>query len=634
MNNISRGGLANVISRNSHIQGDQQIAAFRYDKTITEILESGDRYQNAEQILSFGRKIPDKRYKEIEAILLPNLKSAIDKIGPAMKDKAWSLLENPAFRAMGMKDFLGDLQTIMDQEILALGKDVLHNAKDYGNLGARWGQIEKEVTDVVTRDSALDAMMDKFKLNRTKALYISFLNEAEDIILAKVRNDLTLTLLTQIRENAISLLNKANGIFGATMDATISLLQTRYNVLATDLYVQEQGQADDVENICSFNIMTQEWRKSFLANRQELKPENILNELIQEKNKNRWRPGNMMELATPSGVKLADFLAQEVLDRMEILTQSMREMTPVKVLQEKREYKGKSPEEAVANLYYTLLQPQMRITAMRNRLGRTPHTLLFCGGINSAMKAVLQAQPQLQNATLNISDNLEQNRINFFTSTLPIAMAGCDSIITTFEEAYNNWHDELMREDKKTQEYELALFQCYQGSHRWRRPSYFIKEVESNLKLFARALAISEMLELQDADLLILNGFGSTPKDKRYSIFQIGSAQFWLTPFFIPSEASTKGSSVTGKMIRLGTNVEGAYKTLSDNELFVEQARNWVNWFGAAWSKFYNAHEVLEKKKRALNSLLERKGKTDDAAQVELWDSLISALDNWEEIGK
>jgi hypothetical protein len=169
------------------------------------------------------------------------------------------------------------------------------------------------------------------------------------------------------------------------------------------------------------------------------------------------------------------------------------------------------------------------------------------------------------------------------------------------------------------------LFHCFPGSDRWPSPARFSHERDQVKTLFARALATSEILSVTPEDLARMQLVAKNPREPRYALFQHGESQWWLWPFFEPGAAE----AIKGAAVKLGTNVVAAHTTLVRDQEHQTVASAWVNWFEENWSRFYKAGEVQERRKAALKGFLARKGRTSDAEQRELWDEILTVVEEW-----
>ncbi len=618
--------LRDRVSRDPSSETAAILGPSRYDEAIESLMGGSGRYDNREDILKYGRAVPHGRMQEITARLGTNIERAFEELWPLAVDEMASLLVRSDALYAGALDFVEDLR-----EALLIERDLLAEEhkktveSSYAALETQWQQIEGAVDDVVTDEGIIDRAKDSFKLPRAKALYITFLNEADTIILNKARNELSKSLLTKLIDALEKLIPRMKTIFGTngSLDRAVDVLDKACRLRATDLGLQAEGRGAEVEDILSFNVMTQEWRRAYLAGAQHLRPEAVLQNLL-----NRgWHPRNLLDEVT-DGKDIGTDLAQRVVDQVEPLTDKERQWGPLDILSQTAKYKSNSPEEIIAKLYFAFLQPQMPMAGMTTRLGIAPKRLLFCGGIDDELKKRLEESDQLQGAKLHVSDNMERNRLNFFLTTLPVALAGCDLVVNELEPEYLRWQRTVSDiRDPKQQAFDTAKYHCFPGSASWPMPTGFTQEIDQDLALFARGLAISDILTVSEIDLEKMLKISKNPQQPLYALFQVGKQQFWLWPFFEPNNPS---STIEGKVTRLGTNVVEAHRELTGNADLARQAQRWVRWFEDNWTALFTAPQLEKTKTEALESLQERKGRTRERDQVLLWDQIVQSVSEWE----
>lgn len=597
-----------------------------YDDVIADLLKHGDRYEKRDELLSFGKKVPGPRLQEIEAILGANVNGLVDSIWPDVLNRFSELLVKPESLALGAVDFLEDLSDLIAQErdyLAAESKKRIDRV--YDSLEAQWKQIEQVVADVVTDDGLPDRIMDGFRVRTAQALYISFLNEAEQVILEKARNELTREFFTRLLEDLDSLKARTNRLLKEDLPAAIKHISERSRQLQTKLHDQVEGTDPTVENICSLNVMTQAWREAYFAKR-GLTPQTILSNLLES----GWHPRKLLEEKPPEGKELTRFLGQTIISLVSPLLDRERRWTPMDVLHETEEFRGAEPQEIIAKIYDKALQPQLQTTSMGTLLGGNTYELIFCGGINEDLRDALTRTDAFQGKVLSVANNQEANRINFFCTGLPMAMAGCDSLHDTFEPAYERWASQVQQLSHKEQEYERSLYHCFPKSYQWPSPTRFHHEHEETKVLFSRALCISEMMEPCAADSEKMLSQSKNPKEQRYALFQYGKSQFWIWPFFEPNNPA---SPIEGKVKRLGPNVLDAYVALMRNDQYKQWATSWVNWFQEKWGATLTGPQAEKGRQDATKTFQARKGTSTDPRWIELWDDFIKIVLDWKEVG-
>lgn len=594
-----------------------------YDDTVADLFSK--RYENRDRVLSLGDKYPAMRLKEIQAQLSENVDSLVESLVPRIKSTMSSMLVDPEFLGLGAQDFVQDLRGLLLLELEHLrveGSDLVD--RRYEALATNWRQHRKEVDDVCTKDNALDAMRDAFKAGRVQLLFTTFLNEAEEVVLEKAKNELAKSLLMALDKELDEVRRKLSFLFGEVFPQALEILDQRARELHTRLYRQTQGADDSVESVHSINVMTQEWREAYYEKR-GLSSRTILESLL----KSNWHPADLISDEELSGGDSARVLAQRMLDLIEPLFDHERTWTPIDVMELTEKYRGKTPDKIISEMYYNYLRPQMKTWAMENRLSLAPWPLIFCGGLNAKLREQLEGSDEFQGARLSMANNHELNRINFFSTTLPIALAGCDEVLNTFEPAYNRWLRGLDKMPRNQAKYETRLYHSFPGSLQWPSPTEYHGELASSIVFFARALALADILDLNEEDEERMKYAAKNPKEHRYGIFQYGRAQFWMWPFFPPHSRA----EIKEKPVRLGANIYDAYLKFSKNPKYMSEAKKWADWLEENWSQMYKGPEIHERIREALKGFQRRKGTATDPRWLDLWARMITSIEKWDKIG-
>jgi hypothetical protein len=376
--------------------------------------------------------------------------------------------------------------------------------------------------------------------------------------------------------------------------------------------------------------MTQEWRQNYLA-RKGPSPQEILTNLTQHpeaaEGTPAWRPADLLSPQSTGGLKLSSYVAKKVKERIAPLFAEVRQWTPEDVIAMTEHIARQKPEDIVGAIYNKNTQPQMQISAMQTRAGTTPYKLLFCGGVTPKLKAWLANSGQLQGVELNIADNQETHRINFATATLPVALAGCNLVVEVLENEYNNWLKELGDIPESEKELQTALFHCFPNSAGWPSPT-LVQFVADELKIgFAKALAISEMLEPSEQDLQRMHTASPTLQEVRYGLFQAGGPQYWLWPFFEPNNPQ---SLMKGKLKLLGSNVVEAYDKFENDRDCHDQALAWINWFEGKWRGYFKSSDIPNRVNMAVHNFEVRKAAAEEKQEVDMWDKFLEIIAKWD----
>lgn len=375
---LDHRSLGEEIGRDPRTERGLALRPSTYDDAVEALFKSGSRYKNRDRILEYGQKIPSGRLQELQKILSPNVERLFQRIWPAVEERMAHYMVRPDLYGTGALDFAEDLCKALTLERNYLDADARKtvNAR-FALLPSQWAQIKETVTDVVTADGAADRVADAFNVGRAKALYITFLNGAEVVILGRAQSDLTGLLLNRLIDALTDLASRFGQILRQSIPAAIRTLDGRFRELATVLETETEGRDPSVHAVCSFNVMTEEWRRAYAKTAPHLEPASVLTTLMNK----GWHPRQLLTTEVPKGADVATHIAQIVVDQVEPLTAKERNWGPLDVLAMSAEYEGQSPEERIARLYFGHLQPQMQLAAMKDTLGFAPQTLLFCGGI-------------------------------------------------------------------------------------------------------------------------------------------------------------------------------------------------------------------------------------------------------------
>jgi len=601
-------------------------AAETYDENIKDLMKSvKSSYANKDDILSYAKELPDTRAQAITRILGDNVSKIETKYWTRIYEKIKNIMLKPDIRIEGTIAFIDKLKNILETErtkLDVMAERGINNA--YNGIERRWSEIRPTVEDVVTDDGIFD--MDSIKLPKARPMYLQFLNDAEMIVVDKVVYSLARAAITKLIERLVDYYDKFNTMYRVTLGkSSLNSLQEREKQLTTLLHREAMGEDTSVENIRSHNVMSQEWRTRYFNENTKFRPENIANNLLQQGH----HPIEIIDYKHEPKVSLGVGLAQMILDRISPMMDEERSWRPIDILVKTMHVENENPAKVIATLINQMLKPQLRMSGMRNKLGVEPHPIFFCGGIDRALRDNLANTDELRGMDLQISDNMEQNRLNFFSMTLPVAMAGVDVVTNQLEPAYENWLDDLKQERREVVNNAMRNYYSWPKSSVWPRPTKFSRSADSSKQWFAKALALSEMLDVDEKDMEKMKLVAKNPKTLKYALFQYGKAQFWLWPAFEP----WGNDAIKGKPVKLGSNVKTSLDRLKKDPDMEAHAKAFVEWFEGNWSQRFNSNEASVLKEKAISAFQERKGKSQDRDQIELWDELIDIVKNWEDIG-
>jgi len=595
------------------------LSATRYDDMLEDLFNQWE--ENRDAILGFAARLPAQCLSDYQAKLQPNVKGILTAVVSSLRDTASRYFQRDGYLTLGALDFVRDLKQILETERRKLESEAdLHTNPAYAGIEKGWGDIRSEVENVLTSDGIMDGLRDRIHRPKIRGMYTSFLNDADQIVLDKARNQLTSSLLGSLIEETDALEAAIAG-FRLNTEEAIKLIRAREVKLAAELFGQRNAQDPSALNIRSFNAMDDEWRRTYIEN-SGLSTATMLGTLVA----GGWRTVELLDAKPAPGITVDQAAANTVIERCVPFFEEVRKWTPAQVLEKTEQVCRIRPEQVLAKVYFTLQQAQMEIGAMRTRMNTPVDKLIFFGGITAEIRDRLAASEEFAGVDFNLADNQESNRINFISVNLPVALAGCDLVVNRLTPDYEHWIEEKKR-NKKTYEYEVAKHHCFPNSLNWPNPIRYSTQHDAAREAFARALAVSEMLQVSNEDMKRMTDCAKTPKDQRYGVFQVGASQFWMWPFFVPYDA---GSPIKQIPQNLGSNVAEALDRVTKTAEFQNQAQRWADWFQENWSGIFRAPEALDTRGKAVGSFYLRKGKTRDPHYTELWDEIIEIVQDWE----
>jgi len=618
----------------SHEPGTNKVlAAYRYDDMIESYMKKGKQYKNRESVLGLGDMIPDRRLEKVREALQGNIDDFKNEVIPEIHKEVRRLLVHKDFLYRGALDFVDDLAEVLKDEASALAAEGRNtNQIEFDDLGVQWTNLRPLVEDVVTADGAWDRITDRFQLGRAKELSRAFLNKADKIIVDKARNDLASQAIQLLLAELDHLQEALTTTFKTKVPAAISLIEDRRRVYVDRLLQGELGNESGVDHIRSINVLQESWRKAYFESQEQYRPTSVLGDLQAR----GWHPFQLLDSTLPKDATLAEHVAEQVIDM--IIPSSLPDLalSPVDILNGSAEIKGYNPGQAIARQLHDLLQPQFPITAGHKNLGSILAKVFFCGGMDDGIAEALHNSSEWKSEDEFLhAESWESRRLTFFASYLPVGLAGCGPVKDVFETEYQQWKEENERTggSSKSAHNELMRFLCFPRSDQWPNPTTFYRDIEEEKRHFALAMAVSEIFEPTVTDLVKMNKKGKTPKDKRYGLFQVGRASFWMWPFFRPNvdrpDEPSDVAYMRGKHLQLGVNISEAYQKYRSDETLVDHARKWADWLGEIWSAFFSVPEMKGAMNRVVDAIEERRERTRDAQQIELWDEIIRVIRAW-----
>ncbi len=623
-NRISFDTLREIVSRRPGCKSGEPLGPRDYDADVAVLKDAKTRYRNAADLLALGDSLPAKRMAAVEAALAPNVQAAFDSIWPGVVEKVRELFADERHRGVGALDFLEDFsREVQLQRSLLRDEGRRSVDPEFDGISSQWASLKPRVTDCVTKGGAIDSLADSFRADGVALLYATFLNEADVVVVKKARNVMTDRVLARLEEEAGRLSKKLRQLVSSDLPASVAALEKKIQTLQTALFREETGQSESVADICSTNVLDGAWREGWTAQNTPTVPATVA-----AMTRDGWNPLDLADLPGSAARPASLDIARDLASRVSPLFEAVRKLTP-SALFEKGDA-GTGPASGLAVSYFRQLQPQMRLSGMRNHLRTAPSTLIFCGGLDAPTREILKDQNVFGGATLHVSDNQETNRINFFSTTLPVAMAGCDLVRDVLEPEYQSWEREVAGLSPPKQVPLRRLFSCFPGSDEWLAPTAHRGVVDVHKVAFARALAVSLLFPQVEIDnVRMRSASGNTPAQLAYGLFFVERSGFWLWPFFAALDPATV---ITAKPVRLGTNLVQAIDAFSaqGDNASLEAAQQWVKDFEDRLAAQLSEPQL----KAAVASFRARIeawiGKAKDDPTKTAWREILQIVSEWD----
>jgi hypothetical protein len=319
-------------------------------------------------------------------------------------------------------------------------------------------------------------------------------------------------------------------------------------------------------------------------------------------------------------------VAQDMVNCLAPLLHDWRSWDISQLLAQTEGLRGKKPVEYLAERLHAGSVPQMVLHNMRTKVGKSPEPSFIIGGISDELRAELLKMSQFAGLEhkLKSAQTYERNRITVFAAHMPVAAAGLTDLEGVFKHAYETWRSNIKRvDDRRVRERSLGLFHCFPDSVNWPDPTECTPwGADLATIAFAKALAISAILKVNQDDLKEMDKQSKSPKEKLYALFRVGQSAFWLWPFFVPYASV----DVKEKPFNLGTNISDAFKKFKESKELQEAAEAWVQWYREHWSDLFTSGEALKELEAAQKCLPTNTG---DESSQRLWRKVQKVLEDW-----
>ena len=633
---FSASSLKTIFLQYLNDSGDETLKVRTYNDSLLDLLKPESRYENASEIIKYGEYTLSARQAQLDEALSAKVEELLAKLRESLTVRVHGLMGQSEGLMSATRAFLDEMSGWLTQELGTVAEERRQLLEPQRlDLEEQWRRVAPLVKDVVTDEGYIDRFQDRWKVESVAGVYAELLNAGEGLAHNASRIDATSKVLSTLLEHVSAIDNRIHELVDLDFHAAEGRLRIWENEANAVLLHQEHGADSSVDEICSVSLLRQQWRDKF-AEHLGSKPALVHQALIAS----GLHPKDLLDRKRDDG-REGSALAEQIVGWIDsVRFRSLRSWTPQKILMEGSAAEGVDPIRVLSTVVNKTLQPQMRLANMRNRLEVDTENLYFSGGIDEEMRDRLAEKDALDPARIKLAENQESHRINFFSVTLPVALAGCDLLPTVFEPAYDRWRQDIENSSASRQHKENRLreYHCFPGSWNWQSPTRLREGVDEELEAFARALAVSFMLEISETDVERMRKVRRA-KDLRYGVFQVGSSHFWVWPFFAPQPMGAPDGveemwlqyEEKGKPQKLGSNVHDAYLRFCKDSSARTSVRLWLEWFNESWNMLYKAgREIGERKMLALQEFETRKGRTVVAHEVETWDAMIEAVKNWD----
>lgn len=594
------------------VDRDLQDKKFRYSK------------KGRTQVLGYGDGMVSHRADDYAAAMKAEVAAELQRAKEGIFDAVAAALKNPAHRCEGVVDLLADLARGLRAERLQAEGATPRKEE----IEAGWSNLRPLIDDVCTNDSWLD--FDRFKLKRARDFYVSFLNGSDAKVLERVKGQQSADFLRNVSAYVEELTARVDSLRQAARAAHV-LVSRELEGLARKLHAEEQGAGASADDICSFSLLGSEWRKAYLSEEARFGNPAVLSALTA----GDWGPARWLDLVRQE--RSAEHLAQDLCERIDrALVRGVRAMTIEDAFGSRTRDGGSGSDELLARTIFQYTSPQIAIQAMTEHLDRPPTTIDFIGGIDEDLFGRLRQHHLFEDIARAIS--WEEGKVSYLGVEYPVALAGCDPLLSEFQPSYAQWKQGLeLNRDKAESERERRKFHCFGDSDRWQDPTYYRRAASEDLRVLSQAFGISVILDparlgaahagypaLSHA-VGEIGKVSKSPREKRLSLFRVGKSDIWLNPFFDPADPRN-----VARPMRLGTRLSKVRDTLVATDGAFDEAKRWVQWFDERWADYFTTDEL----RRAIDAAADEAKKlqsqqSSGSEDCELWAEVVRLLDDW-----
>lgn len=608
-------------------------------QALLDRLKSAERYQAKREILAVGEGMLSARRNELSGALQSWIDSEASEFQRILDASVLKVFGSDQGRCAGTITIIERVRERLERNVTEVDTEFDEVAQgQLEGLQSQWREVRRLVEDICTDDGVVDRWRDYLRLPSVLQLYEGFLTALEGAIREVSINRAIRVVLIRQLAYAEELLERTRRVHEIIPDA-LHHLGGWENAIRNRLQAQTRGRGNSVLNVSSYSVFRDD-AIDHLFDGTRMTPKETLMALERQ----GQHPGRFLlypqgEGEAWQGARGLAILALGHIDRLGAFGE-WREASPLNFLNGAMGNLSKDPAEQVASVVYNALKPQARIAGMKNKVGMEPNVVHFAGGIDNELRSALLERAMIGRGQLKVAENQEANRLNFFSATLPIALAGCDLVAQTLEPEYNRWMQEV--EDNRElspakKELALRLFHCFPQAWRWRSPTRVPSHESEAERLFAQTLAVSFFLDVSDDDAKRMRALKGL-KNLGYGIFQFGQSHFWSFPFIAPRPVGFEGENdqhwkeaeeQNRTLYRLGSNVRDAYLKFAASPDIQKRGRRWVEWFEDNHGVVFTQPMLEERRKGVLAEFASRRGRSNVPKEHEYWDRFSQVVRDW-----
>lgn len=647
-------------------------------RTFHVMLESRFKDEVLQRILDYSPDEETRRENQMSStkgLQNPAMLSMRDTMGifcQQFETTVNSMMVNPAYRRVGVEDFVGDALLLLKRLQSALAAPVEGAEKTLRDmLDSHWkkgNDFRSTLDDVCERSGLLD--FDSFQVGELTSDYEAHFHagwsQVASWIMYSAAHYLVKSAVRYVEHRCIEIQEIFNHF-----DAAGARIDEKIDDLVRDLKLQADGMGDDLETINSASLFDLRWRSRYIQRNKLDDAEGMVRRAQDEARRASgslvgdasalayqvtmgkdayladkpvgapsepgWNPLSVCAShrdikENPNQQPLDLFICQDIANAMmRVLDPGLKSLSQweggvgLRTAFEYATDQGLTSPDTLTEILQTLLrqcQPQANLSMMGSRLGRETSNLLFFAGPEDISTDLLRSHVQAR--FINRALTFESHRMALASYTYPISLAGMPRIASVFRQSYEAYFEDLTKSSERLEEEQRKLH-CYPHSWEWRDPWEVDEPSDPAHELLAKALLVS--WALGEADLLpeaakslfqqaieSMHKVAAAPRTKGLGAFLVAGTEIWSSPFCAPDLTKNSMDDV-GAPIRIGLTLSDAMSAIVRSEHAESRIHldSWVNWFASNRSALF-ADEYLP---RLRTSLIEKSRERLNAAGKE-----------------